>query len=78
MPKKIAPLDFYQNQFNDSWYKLYKALTEDMDPPEDPEEATHQKIMMDYLDNLGQLLDELVFAVKPKVKKTKKHKKTKK
>lgn len=75
MAKKIEPLKFYSDQFNQSWYQLHKTITEDEDIVEDDSE--HLKIVMDYLDSLGQLLDELVYAANPP-KAKKKTKKTKK
>lgn len=75
MAKTIAPLKFYSNQFNQAWYQLHKTITEDEDIVEDDSE--HLKVVMEYLDSLGQLLDELVYAAQnPKTKK--KSKKSKK
>jgi hypothetical protein len=75
MAKQIEPLKFYQDQFNTAWYQLHKAITEDVDDSE--EDREHYKVVMEYLDSLGQLLDELVYAAKnpKKSKKTKKSKK---
>lgn len=70
MAKKIAPLRYYQNQFNASWLQLYKLIeadTKDLDEEDSPK----LKAVNEYLDSLAQLLDELVFAVNP----PKKHKK---
>lgn len=75
--RKIDPLDFYSDQFQKGWAKLHKEIMDDTD--EDDDDAGHIAVVVSYLDNLAQLLDELVYAAKPpKGKKSKKSKKSKK
>jgi len=76
MAKKFAPLDYYQQQFNDSWASLHALIQEDLESV-DEEDAPPIKAWVTYMDAQAQLLDELIWAVKQDKKKSKKKSKKK-